>query len=146
MVINLIFLYNFPVPKWFKSIKYKELRALYMQLTTDTKILVDIWKYISSTYQIFEEKPVTSELNSLQYPLANRKPNHFFFTFFLNLYILFIFIEPTRNFSLSEVSSTRNMYCYVFTFFNLYVYALEQYVRLYFPYMSHNVMRQKQGN
>lgn len=146
MVINLIFLYNFPVPKWFKSIKYKELRALYMQLTTDTKILVDILKYISSTYQIFEENPVTSELNSLQYPLANRKPNHFFFTFFLNLYILFIFIEPTRNFSLSEVSSTRNMYCYVFPFFNLYVYALEQYVRLYFPYMSHNVMRQKQGN
>lgn len=50
-----------------------------MQLTTDTKILVDIWKYISSTYQIFEENPVTSELNSLQYPLANRKPNLFFF-------------------------------------------------------------------
>lgn len=58
LVINLIFLYNFPVTKWFKSIKYKELWALYMQynLTTDTKIFVDIWKYISSTYQISEEK------------------------------------------------------------------------------------------
>lgn len=147
MVINLIFSYNFPVTKWFKSIKYKELRALYMQLKTDTKILVDIWKYISSTYQIFEEKTcyIWAQLVTISSSKQKTK-SFFFFTFFLNLYILFIFIEPTRNFSLSEVSSTRNMYCYVFTFFNLYVYALEQYVRLYFPYMSHNVMRQKQGN
>lgn len=65
-----------------------------MQLTTDTKILVDILKYISSTYQIFEENPVTSELNSLQYPLANRKPNHFFFYFF-SKFIYFIYIHWT---------------------------------------------------